>query len=670
MGFDPSTATSAFDPSTAQLAHAGGPSGPLPKYADALDSLGNPIVPKSLYDPTNGNSFLQNLMAGIGGGMSRASDMANAGAVRHPILNKALGPLGPLLSNYLPGGDTTSPGAVATQQQLAAHTALDAPLRATGGGGLGYALPALAATAPLGGMGYAGAALAGGAQAALTGDNPVLGAAMGVGGRAVASGLGGIVSKLVNQSRGNIDPAVLAAQQTAGAVGGPVTVGDMYPGGAFSTAENLSKHFYGSGRRATMQAQTGALESGTNDLLSGMPGAGATATPEQTIIQSLKDELAARKVVAKGNYDALGAAVKATGDDTVPMTQTQTALGQLAGEFPGILNSAELPTSTKALVSKVLQPGGGQSLNAVDNGLLQMVGGAPDAAQLARFESASPGITDRFGQATSGQSVLSFDEARKLRSGMLQISRNQNIQSNPQLAAMVSNATGALHADQDVWMNALPNSGIKGLAENATNHYRTQVAPYQNSNLLSSLLQPGANSDSLLGRAAAGPQAAGELMSSMGPEGQQALAAGMLQKRIAPAVGDTLSAGASTARFRNMANVGPEVGQNRALDTVLDPDTAAKLAQLRNYSMLTDRSPGWAAPDNTGVKALPFAALAAVLAGHPGAVLPFAVAKLLNVATKSPGIQRFVGAQGLDPNSILPLLGGVGGSGLMDYLGH
>jgi hypothetical protein len=225
-----------------------------------------PAAPMQKSDPTEGNSFVDNLRAGIGAGMASGVRALGGGSLLEKI--------------GLPG----------TKEEAAQ---LDAPLRETTGGKVGSAvgIGALAAPAALvpGANTYVGATLLGaGAGGALTEggvkdrlEGAALGAVGGAGGVAAGRGLSGAADYLLQRRA-----ASMATQQAANAQKDAAAQLAQQSGYVLPPADVKS--------------------SAMNEVLNGLSGKIKTAQVASARNQSVTDELA-RKAIGLKPGDALDA---------------------------------------------------------------------------------------------------------------------------------------------------------------------------------------------------------------------------------------------------------------------------------------------------------------------------------------------------------------------------
>lgn len=633
-------------------------------------------------DPTEGNSFLQNLMAGIGGGAVNINNRAEDASARHPIITQTLGPLAAML---MPGGED-APAAQLTGQALANQNRMDAPLRATGGGGLGYTVPAAILTAPLGGAGgVTGMAAAGGAQAGVMGDNPLAGAAAGVAGGTIAKSLGSLFAKATG---GAVDPVVLQLQKAAKDAGMPLSTGDIQAflnrqggdaGHFFQGADTLTKLIPFSGRNADLGKQASTLIKTGDQIGDRLAADAGGGLPEQTIGKAVRDKFAAERAIAKANYAAI--------DGDALTTNTTPALREVVDQFDGILSGKNISKDTREAIHAAMGDSGKSALTDTDKAMAAKFT-SPNPAIMAQLEQMNPGYAQRLAVASGGDGPVAMSAAdlHQTRSAIGKVLNSLDPERDGEAIRLLARAKDAATTDLE--------ASAAGPAWQAANaHYKESVAPFIDNPLLARLANPNAADQDVLSKLGKGSfDTAAALSRNMTPEGQAALRGGLYDKVAGNAVDDSLNAGVSTARLARNLNFGDRVGQNNAAAQVFTPAQMAELANFRQLAGAARDAPAYAAQHLTGAKkiGLDLAKIGKGLLGAGGTAAAGTAAGIgaipallslggvvggargFNMLSTNPSFQRMVFAKGLDPNAgnLLSLLGAEGGAGLMDYLGR
>lgn len=371
--------------------------GPWDKYADQPAAQSGPWAryqdPQPVYDPTEGMSTTEKLLAGTGAGMAS--------------VGRALG-LGSVMSRF---------GLPATKEEA---DQLDAPLMTTGAGKAGNFIGHLAATAPAmlvpGANTYTGAALIGTGLGAATTEGGLadrakgaaFGALGGVGGKAVGDLAGAAIgkvaanraSRLTQQQAANATrDATLTASRDAGYVVTPSQAGS---GGVVnSVLEGLG------GKIKTQQAASVKNQAVTDSLVRKSLGLAddAPLTPQT---------LASVRQAAGAEYDSLrGLGQVAADADFKKALANLSATSQNASRsFPGLVKDNPIDDVVKSLdqanfdagdaidAIRVLRDRADSAYGSGDKALGKSFKGAAsaleDMLERAAQNSGAPGLVDKF----------------------------------------------------------------------------------------------------------------------------------------------------------------------------------------------------------------------------------------------------------------------------------
>lgn len=328
------------------------PAGPWTRYAATA-------APEAAPDPTEGNSFAQNALIGIGS-----------------VADKALDGVKGLF------------GAGRTPQEREELARLDGPLNRTAGGKVGNVLGALAVGAPSmlvpGGGTVAGAAAAQGALAALTtpgdaGERATAalgGAAGGAGGVLLGRGLGWTADKLLGRATKNAAAAEVANAGRDAAVAGAREAGYVLTpsqagkgGPVNAVVEALG------GKIKTQQAASLRNQQVTNDLARRALGVAPDTPLSPDVIKTVRAD-------AGKAYEALRSTgtIKADQAYTDALDAITQRYGQAAKAFPGLarpeidnlvgsLKQAEFDAGAAVDALKILRESADDAFRAGNSGL-------------------------------------------------------------------------------------------------------------------------------------------------------------------------------------------------------------------------------------------------------------------------------------------------------------
>lgn len=367
-----------------------------------------PAPAPAKFDPTEGMSTTEKVLAATGAGMAS--------------VGRAIG-LGGVMEKYgLPG----------TKEEA---QSIDAPLLATKAGKAGNFVGHLAATAPAmlipGANTYTGAALIGSGVGALTTEGgvadrakaAVFGALGGLGGKAVGDVAGLGVRKVVSarsaqlaqqQAANSTRDATLTSSRQAGYVVTPSQAGS---GGALnSVLEGLG------GKIKTQQAASVKNQAVTDSLVRKSLGlADDTPLTPQT--------LASVRQAAGAEYDALRSlgTVAADADFKKALTSISAASRNASRSFPGIVKDNPIDDVVKSLDQPQFDAGDAIDAIRVLRDKADTAYGAGDKALGKSFKSAASALEDMLDRAAQGSG--SADLVNKFRAARQTIAKTYSIES-------------------------------------------------------------------------------------------------------------------------------------------------------------------------------------------------------------------------------------------------
>lgn len=521
-------------------------------------------------------------------------------------------------------------------------------------GGLGGLL-----TSPLG---FVPGILAKGASKALQPLTEQLGGLVAKG--AQRAGFGGLADALGNTTQRTYAPEYTQALQTANAGQTPVplSMGDIAgPKSASAMLENASKFIPGSGRRDFMQQQAEALRANAKGLLSQTQAPIAeqlgSVEPETLAAQSIQNQYNLGKDFVKQLYGKIGNA-------QLPAAPIAESARDMLSEYPTLLQDAGMPMSQQkaiqALAARAPQAGFTDADHAAaanffrgDNPAAQLASNPQLATALEKSGVVAPGFMDRAaGKATWDAGTIPLNDLVNLRSNMLTASRTLAANPTTQNAARQAGNAASLvdqHIENSVEGGYLSKETADALRQ-AQLAYKGQVVPYMNDPTLWKLTQ-GDTGEGLFGKL--GPDrfaTARQLMQASGPEGQQALQAGLMDRLLAKGVNETTQSGLNTTGLLR----GLDLSRNRAAQEIFTPEQQAAMQSLSDQGKLFNRAGSYANDPDTGAQLSKLWSIT-----KPAALL----ANPMNKLFQSPAFQRLYYSRANPVMQEAPRVGGLLGAG-------
>lgn len=343
----------------------------------------------------------------------------------------------------------------------------DAPIGRDPWGGAGEVLGEMAMTAGSPATSLPRAALTGatyrGLQPMRSGElgegklAALTGRAMGAGRGAVENAAGyGVVkagAKGVNAVRGKwAEPGLKRMDDTARSRGVDLTLGDLHgPGSGWSAAESIADAMPGSGRAARVSKQEGQYRDYLKKLLAGGDQFGGEE--KKHIVDGVVKKYAEYDNQSEVLYNRLNTLLNNTGTKTmVRPEQFKKGLDVLAADFPSVLTQNNMvPQRVQAIIS------------GIQDGSLKR---------------------------------LTFDEARSVRRALGGVQGQLEKQAatgsvNSEAVGKAKLAFKGIAEDMERWGRSIKNKKIASAFEDANTHFKTNILPYREDNVLNDIISSG-----------------------------------------------------------------------------------------------------------------------------------------------------------------------------------
>jgi len=518
-------------------------------------------------DPTEGSSFGQNLIEGIGGGMTK---LGLGGA------QTALGVAGSVFdSDWIKKKQKAVQDAIDENKYLGRH--LDATAGGVIGDVVGQTLPMMIVP---GGMGAKGLMMAGAkgagqglANAALTprasdedqgmhwgvntAGGALVGGALHGAGRGIAAGKQYYKDNLaepLSRFRASLETGI------------PTTIGDINPESRWKTIENFLPKVFGSGRAKFQKEQAGSVKEAIQKTADELAPAQGGTNYGQQMFEDLLDTYGKKKGIAKTMYDEVSAAAKQSGVTGVVPNKTVAMYYAMRKEFPTTIKSLNDPKTEQTL----------------------------------------EGIANMFGKEGIEKNGLpSFDELRGLRTDIGYLMRQAqkkaargdlNEKAPTQLSALYAGIT----EDLNDWGAKSGNENVAKLWQLADTFYKKEIDPWKKIPQLNEIRFLNKDSpydyDKLIAPLVAKERGvrAGHIVDQLSPEGQKAAASGTFARAMAAARNPNAESGLSTKNLLNSLNTGT------TRESIFTPGQATKIGDLETAVRAASRS---AEPTEVGMSA-------------------------------------------------------------------
>lgn len=421
----------------------------------------------------------------------------------------------------------------------------------------------------------------------------------------------------------------------------PLTAGDA-GNATMRGLEDASLKIPGSGRRAFLEQQAGAvqgqIDNATEGLRPGNLGAGGAFTPGEIIIRDLGRQYGAAKGAARAAYDAVDTQLnQVPGSEAIRLDRFSSAARDLLDEFPALANSPDIPVSARNTLQAAASAAANDEPIATTYTIARRISSA--IAQLARQ-------ADR--QAAASGSEVQAGALRRV--------------------------LGAINDDFEQWGLQLDqvNPAASQAFREAQRTFREQVVPFRADRTIyraaSDALRGNEEQVMLqadtIGNYVTQPGRGGRAdltMRLLGPEGREAARYQLVDRARQSAVDQTLNGNVAPKRFERGLNL-DDAGTRTILNT--DQEALANVTNAARYATAANRAPMYASNPQTGAQLLPVASTGAGgVAGYTigasmgvspagmaliGAGVPPTMARLITSLSKSPAVQRYLAARGME----------------------